>query len=63
MSDQIGLLFKMLLPSVAISIAIKYLSTSLAPIPTTPNVLIAIFLPSVMLAIGLGIRGWKRGSG
>jgi hypothetical protein len=58
MSDQIGLLLKMLLPSIAISIAIKYFSTSLTPIPTTPIVLVAVFLPSCVLAISLGIRGW-----
>jgi predicted membrane chloride channel (bestrophin family) len=63
MSNQIGLLLKMLLPSVAISIAIKYLSNSLAPVPTTLNVTIAVFLPSVVLAIALGIRGWWRSAG
>jgi hypothetical protein len=63
MSDQIGLLLKMLLPSVAISIAIKYFSPSLVPAPNTLNVTIAVFLPSVVLAIALGIRGWWRAAG
>jgi hypothetical protein len=50
-SDQIGLLLKMLLPSVAIAIAINYLGTSLDPVPTTGIVLTAVFLPSCVLAI------------
>ena len=57
MSDQIGLLLKMLLPSIAISIGIKYLGISLTLVPTTSIVLIAVFLPSVVLAIVLGLRG------
>lgn len=59
MSDQIGLLLKMLLPSVAISIAIKYFSTSLAPVPTTMTVLVIVFLPSSLLGIALWVRGIK----
>jgi hypothetical protein len=55
-SDEIGLLLKMLLPSVAISIAINYLGTSLTPVPTTAIVLVAVFLPSS--AIGLFLW-WK----
>jgi hypothetical protein len=61
MSDRIGLLLKMLLPSVAISIAIKYFSTSLDPVPTMPIVLSAVFLPSIVLGIALWVRG--QGSG
>jgi hypothetical protein len=57
MSDRIGLLLKMLLPSVAISIALKYFSTSLDPVPTTPIVLSAVFLPSIFLGIALLVRG------
>ncbi|WP_295613173.1 hypothetical protein [Chamaesiphon sp. GL140_3_metabinner_50] len=56
MSDQIGLLLKMLLPSVAISIAINYLGNSLDPIPTTTIALIAVFLPSTVIAIFLWLR-------
>jgi hypothetical protein len=41
----------MLLPSVAISIAIHYLGLSLNPIPTTEIVLTAVFLPSTAIAI------------
>ncbi|WP_310430005.1 hypothetical protein [Chamaesiphon sp. VAR_48_metabat_135_sub] len=53
MSDQIGLLLKMLLPSVAISIAINYLGKSLTPVPTTGIVITAVFLPSCAMAIFL----------
>jgi hypothetical protein len=56
-SDQIGLLLKMLLPSVAISIAIHYLGTSFAPVPTPSIVLVAVFLPSSTLAIWLWWMG------
>jgi hypothetical protein len=59
MSDQIGLLLKMLLPSVAISIAIHYLGLSLNPIPTNGVVLIAVFLPSSALAIFLWFQSSK----
>jgi hypothetical protein len=47
----------MLLPSVAISIAIHYLGTIFTPIPTTSIVLIAVFLPSSALAIWLWWMG------
>ncbi|WP_310490013.1 hypothetical protein [Chamaesiphon sp. VAR_69_metabat_338] len=57
MSDQIGLLLKMLLPSVAISIAIHYLGASFTPVPTTSIVLVAVFLPSSVLAVWLW---WSR---
>ncbi|WP_310413104.1 hypothetical protein [Chamaesiphon sp. OTE_8_metabat_110] len=57
MSDQIGLLLKMLLPSVAISIAINYLGQSLNPDPTTSTVLVAVFLPSSAIAIFLWWQG------
>lgn len=51
MSDQIGLLLKMLLPSVAISIAIKYFSITPTPVPTAQSVLAIVLLPSMILAI------------
>ncbi len=57
MSDRIGLLLKMLLPSVAISIALKYFSTSMNPVPTMPIVLSAVFLPSILLGVALVVRG------
>jgi hypothetical protein len=61
MSDRIGLLLKMLLPSVAISIAIKYFSTSMNPVPTLPIVLSAVLLPSILLGVALLVKG--QGSG
>jgi hypothetical protein len=64
-SDQIGLLLKMLLPSVAISIAIHYLGTRFSPVPTPSIVLVAVFLPSSALAIWLWWMGrsGERGAG
>ena len=59
MSDRIGLLLKMLLPSVAISIAINYFGTSLTPVPTTGIVLVAILLPSSAIAIFLWLQSRK----
>jgi hypothetical protein len=56
MSDRIGLLLKMLLPSVAISIGIKYFSTSMDPVPTMPIVLGAVLLPSILLGVALVVR-------
>lgn len=53
MSDQVGLILKMLLPSVAISIAIHYFSPTQTPTPQTEIVLIAIFFPSVALGLAL----------
>jgi hypothetical protein len=50
----------MLLPSVAISIAINYLgTTSFTAVPTPPIVLIAVFLPSSTLAIWLWWQSLK----
>jgi anaerobic C4-dicarboxylate transporter len=46
----------MLLPSVAISIAINYLGNSLDPIPTTTIALVAVFLPSTLIGIFLWLR-------
>jgi hypothetical protein len=43
----------MLLPSVAISIAINYLGQSFNPDPTTSIVLVAVFFPSTAIAIFL----------
>jgi hypothetical protein len=57
MSDRVGLLLKMLLPSVAISIAIHYFGADLTLVPNDPIVLISVFAPAVLLGIALAIRG------
>ena len=57
MSDRVGLLLKMLLPSVAISIAINYFGTNLNPIPNNTVALITVFLPSIAIGVALWIRG------
>jgi hypothetical protein len=61
MSSEISLLVKMLLPSIAISIAINYLGKSLTPIPTTEIALIAVFLPSISIAIFLWLQSVNSG--
>ncbi|WP_373547199.1 hypothetical protein [Chamaesiphon sp.] len=57
--SQVGLLLKMLLPSVAISIAINYFGKSLAPVPTTGIALLAVFLPSSTIALFLWWQSQK----
>ncbi len=57
MSDQIGLLLKMLVPSVAISIAIHYFSPPVTPVPQISIVLSAVFLPPMLLGIALWLHG------
>lgn len=47
----------MLLPSVAISIAIHYFGTDLTLVPNDTIVLIAVFAPAVLLGLVLAIRG------
>jgi hypothetical protein len=57
MSDRVGLIFKMLLPSVALAIAIHYFSPSSTPIPNERIVLGAVFGPSIAMALGLWWQG------
>jgi amino acid transporter len=57
MSDRVGLLLKMLLPSVAISIAINYFGTNLTLEPNDSIALIAVFVPSIVMGIALWVRG------
>jgi amino acid transporter len=47
----------MLLPSVAISIAIHYFGADLTLVPNDTIVLIAVFAPAVLLGVALGISG------
>ncbi|WP_245939881.1 hypothetical protein [Stenomitos frigidus] len=57
---MIGLIFKVLVLSVGLSIAIKYGAPALAIPPTTTSVLIAVWLPAVIAALTLGWR-WQQG--
>gem|GEM_PF-3499949 len=57
--SQVGLLLKMLLPSVAISIAINYFGKSLAPVPTNEIALLTVFLPSTAIALFLWWQSHK----
>jgi amino acid transporter len=47
----------MLLPSVAISIAINYFGTNLTLEPNDSIALIAVFVPSIVMGIALWVRG------
>lgn len=60
MNDKTWLIIKLLLISTALSVAIKYLAPSLHIPVTSTNVLVAIFLPSIVLAILLLWRGQRR---
>lgn len=42
--------------STAIAIAIKFLGPKLDIVPTTPNILLSLFLPAGVLALALGWR-------
>ncbi|MBD3884402.1 hypothetical protein IFO70_21910 [Phormidium tenue FACHB-886] len=60
MNDQASLVLKVLLFSALISIAIKYVAPSLAISATNLNALIAVLLPSGVMAIVLSWRGARR---
>jgi hypothetical protein len=49
--DVWGLILKVLVLSLGISVAIKYLMPALAIAPTTTNVLIAVCLPTIVLGL------------
>jgi hypothetical protein len=51
----------MLLPSVAIAIAINYFGKSLTPSPTTSIVLTAVFFPSTAIALLLWWQARRSG--
>lgn len=54
--QQTGFISKVFIASTALSILIKY-GGSYLPIPATPiNVLIIVFVPTVVMAIALGAR-------
>ena len=58
--SMIGLLFKVLVFSMGLSIAIKYGAPALAILPTTTSALIAVCLPTAIVALMLGWR-WQQG--
>jgi membrane protein implicated in regulation of membrane protease activity len=59
---MIGLIFKVLVLSTGLSIAIKYGAPALAMPPTTTAVLLAVWLPAAIAALMLGWR-WQQGRG
>ncbi len=54
-----GVIFKLLIFSALLSVAIKYAAPSLAIAETNRNALIAVLLPTVVMAIALTWRAWK----
>jgi hypothetical protein len=59
MAASILFLLKIFLPSLLISIAIRRFAPALGLVGSDLNATIAIVLPSVVVAIVLGVRGWK----
>jgi hypothetical protein len=53
----INVILKVLLLSTALSVGIKYLAPHFNIPPTTTSALIAVFLPTLVMA---GILGWHR---
>ncbi|HEY9644306.1 MAG TPA: hypothetical protein V6C57_27680 [Coleofasciculaceae cyanobacterium] len=62
MNTQTGFILKVLVLSIVLSWAIKYVAPSFA-IPTTNlNALIGVLLPTVMMAIALSWRALRAGA-
>lgn len=61
MGNQAGFILKVLVISAALSILIKYGGGGLSIAPTSANVLIAVFLPALIMAGVLGWRAWRDG--
>ena len=59
---MVGFILKVMGLSIVLSIAIKYGGGWLPVTGNTPTVLVAILLPSLVMAIGLGWR-WRLGKG
>jgi hypothetical protein len=58
--DISGFIFKVLVVSTLLSVAIKYGGPVLQIAETTPNVLVAVFLPTLVVATALGWRAWRQ---
>ncbi len=56
MKSQALFIVKLLIISAVLSMAIKYVAPSLAIPPTATNALIAVLLPTIMLAIAFLFR-------
>ncbi|XGV98093.1 MAG: hypothetical protein ACAF41_03970 [Leptolyngbya sp. BL-A-14] len=57
---MVGLIFKVFLLSIALSIAIKYGAPMLPVAPTLTTVLIAVWLPAAIATVALVWR-WRQG--
>ncbi|HEY9694854.1 MAG TPA: hypothetical protein V6D15_21855 [Oculatellaceae cyanobacterium] len=58
MSDQIWFILKVLMVSAVLSVLIKYAAPSLSLASTPTTILIAVFLPSLIVAIALWWRSY-----
>lgn len=58
--DTFIFILKVFLPSLALSIAIKYLAPFLKVAPTFTTVLIAVLSPSLVIAIALLVRSYRK---
>ncbi len=63
MDKQLGFIIKLFLISSLFSLFIKYVAPSFAITPTTNNTLIAISLPSLVIAVLLIWRNFKTSKG
>ncbi|HEY9629604.1 MAG TPA: hypothetical protein V6C84_20060 [Coleofasciculaceae cyanobacterium] len=59
MNPSARVILKLFIFSVLLSVAIKYAAPSLAIAATDHNALIAVLLPSIVMAIALGWRARK----
>jgi hypothetical protein len=60
-TDLLGFVIKVLLASALISVGIKALGPQLLLSPTSGVVLAMVFLPSIFVAVGLGLQyRWQR---
>ena len=60
MNSNLGLILKVLMASLLIAIAIKYLGPQLSVPATSSIALTAVLLPTIILAIALGWRGTRE---
>jgi uncharacterized integral membrane protein len=59
MSTQVSFIFKVLILSAGVSVAIKYGGPNLPVTPTSVNALVAVVTPSLILAIAFFLRSLK----
>jgi hypothetical protein len=58
--NTVSVILKVLLLSAVLSIGIKYLAPNFNIPPTATSALVAVFLPTLVMAGVLGWRSWKQ---